>query len=362
MARSDNLGERIRIALGVSIAVFAISLSYWGIYSGQQSEAAIQGTTTINFDDRSAGQISGTTYPDLLITSSEDPTANLFQVDNPNCRGFAHPSPPNALYNSHPGGNSPLIFAFTNGQVSDSVSLQITQFTTAGSIKVEALDSTGAVVDTKSTQPQANSCNNTPITLTPGSSPGIARIRMIGEPSSTGFWGVDDFSYGTLHQPISNFSFSATPLTGTAPLTVTTTYTGQGSATPLNWDFGDGQTVQNGSATVQHTYQAAGTYVIKLTSNTLTATKSITVTTATPLPPTLLFSTSKSVYGFAELITFTLTNKGPGSVTLPNEAPYTIRSQDGKTTFTPIAAQSISTLSAGQSKSWSWNQQLPTEA
>lgn len=367
MARSDSsVGERIRIALGVSVAVFAISLSYWGIYVGQQSEAATQEMTTINFDDKPSGQISGTTYPDLDIRSNGQPRAELLPIDNPNCPGFRYPSSPNALYipKDTAGGNSILNIAFAGNKVSDTVSLQLVHFSTTVNIKVEALDSSGAVIDTKITNPPGgNGCANTPFTFSAGTSTGIASLRIAAvQPEASSAWGVDDLSFSTLHQPIINFNFSATPLTGTAPLTITATYTGQGSATPLNWDFGDGQVVQNGSATVQHTYQAAGTYAIKLTSNALTATKSITVTTATPLPPTLLFSTSKSVYTAGEQVAFSLTNQGPGSVELPGSAPYSIRSQDGLTSFSPISSQAIITLAAGANQGWTWDQKLTTGA
>lgn len=357
MARTDNLGERIRIALGVSVAVFAVSLSYWGIFASQQSEADTAGSTTINFDDRNAGTISGSAYPNLLILSSGDPTAFLYQPNNPNCQGYTHPSPPNALYNAHPGGNSPLTLEFTNGQVSDQVSLTVAHFATAGTLTIQALDASGAVVDTETVQPQANTCLNSPVTLTAGSSTGIAQVKIAGTPDSTGFWGIDTYQYSALRQPITNFGFAVTPSTGTAPLAVTATYTGQGSPSSLSWDFGDGQIVQNGSATVQHTYQAAGTYTIRLVSGSLQATRAVTVTTATPLPPTLSLTTSKSIYTPGEQVSFTLRNIGPGEATLPSSAPYTIRSQSGSVTISPIAAQALTPLSAGNTTSWQWNQQ-----
>ena len=59
-------------------------------------------------------------------------------------------------------------------------------------------------------------------------------------------------------------AFTATPLTGPAPLTVNFTDTSTGSPASWSWVFGDGQTstVQN----VTHTYGAAGTYDVRLTA------------------------------------------------------------------------------------------------
>ncbi|MCA9998293.1 MAG: PKD domain-containing protein, partial [Anaerolineales bacterium] len=80
--------------------------------------------------------------------------------------------------------------------------------------------------------------------------------------------------------------FSATPLTGTPPLTVAFSDQTTGQPTSWLWEFGDGTT-----ATVRHpvhTYANAGTYTVKLTvgnaagSNSKTRTSYITVTTPPP--------------------------------------------------------------------------------
>jgi PKD repeat protein len=81
-------------------------------------------------------------------------------------------------------------------------------------------------------------------------------------------------------------SFSATPTSGTAPLTVQFTDTSTGSPTGWSWDFGDGgtSTAQNPS----HAYTAAGTYTVGLTasnaggSDTVTRTGLISVNSASP--------------------------------------------------------------------------------
>lgn len=67
-------------------------------------------------------------------------------------------------------------------------------------------------------------------------------------------------------------SASTTPLSGAAPLNVTTTVTASGgTGTPYSYLFtwGDGTTTTSGSASATHTYTAAGSYVTSVTvSNT----------------------------------------------------------------------------------------------
>lgn len=80
--------------------------------------------------------------------------------------------------------------------------------------------------------------------------------------------------------------FSASPITGTAPLTVTFTDTSTGSPTSWDWDFGD-----DGTSTLQnpsHTYYDPGKYTITLIatgsegSDEVTRTSYITVLNPTP--------------------------------------------------------------------------------
>ncbi|GGH91199.1 PKD domain-containing protein [Arthrobacter liuii] len=82
-------------------------------------------------------------------------------------------------------------------------------------------------------------------------------------------------------------SFTATPTSGTAPLSVSFTDTSTGTPTSWAWDFGDG-----GTSTVQnptYSYAAPGTYTAKLTATNSTgsgsATGTVTVTTATTSTP-----------------------------------------------------------------------------
>ncbi|MCH6470352.1 PKD domain-containing protein [Sinomonas terrae] len=79
-------------------------------------------------------------------------------------------------------------------------------------------------------------------------------------------------------------SFTASPTSGTAPLSVAFHDTSTGSPTSWSWDFGDGSapsTAQNPA----HTYSAAGTYTVTLTASnaggSAKSTATVTVTAAT---------------------------------------------------------------------------------
>jgi len=67
---------------------------------------------------------------------------------------------------------------------------------------------------------------------------------------------------GTSQAPVADFW--GWPLSGKAPLKVTFTETSKGSPTSWKWDFGDGKSSTEKSPI--HTYSAAGTYTVKLTS------------------------------------------------------------------------------------------------
>ncbi|GAA1264488.1 PKD domain-containing protein [Arthrobacter pascens] len=99
------------------------------------------------------------------------------------------------------------------------------------------------------------------------------------------YW-FSDRSLGTPPDPSAPVtSFTATPTSGTAPLTVVFTDTSTGGPTSWAWDFGDGETAtaQNPS----HTYTAAGTYTATLTAaNEAGSTSSTTTITVDPTPDT----------------------------------------------------------------------------
>lgn len=109
----------------------------------------------------------------------------------------------------------------------------------------------------------------------------------------------------TVNQPPTAVA-SATPLSGTAPLTVN--FTGSNSTDPENgvlkyaWDFGNGSTATTANATT--TYSAAGSYTAKLTVTDAagaSSTASVGISVAAPV---------QSVYVKAMTIALNTTSKG----------------------------------------------------
>ncbi len=87
-------------------------------------------------------------------------------------------------------------------------------------------------------------------------------------------------------------SFTVTPASGTAPLTVSVDGSGSsdpgGAITTFAWDFGDSGTASG--ATASHQYMAAGSFTVKLTVTddsgaTASATQTVTVSGAAAPPP-----------------------------------------------------------------------------
>ncbi len=83
------------------------------------------------------------------------------------------------------------------------------------------------------------------------------------------------------HPPVA--AFTATPVKGTAPLTVAFNATASsdpdGDALTFAWDFGDNTT--GSGPTIAHTYRAAGSYTVTLTvtdPNGASATQTATIT------------------------------------------------------------------------------------
>lgn len=126
--------------------------------------------------------------------------------------------------------------------------------------------------------------------------------------------------------------FTASPLSGTAPLTVNFTNTTTGTASTWTWDFGDGtsSTAQSPS----HTYSSAGTYYPTLTagnsagSSTFTATSPIQVsgTTTTPTSTKGLMA----AYGFEEGTGTTVNDRVRGNKGTTSGTTWTTSGKYGK--------------------------------
>jgi PKD repeat protein len=114
-------------------------------------------------------------------------------------------------------------------------------------------------------------------------------------------------------------SFSATPTSGTAPLSTAFKDTSTGTITGYAWNFGDGTT--SSASNPSHTYTKAGNYTVSLTttgpagSNTKTQASYIKVTAGTGALPSPWSSADIGSVGLAGMAsyasgTFTLTGSG----------------------------------------------------
>ncbi len=317
----DSIQRRIRAAIGATVAIFSISIGYWGVVTNQQSQADSV-TTVLHFDDRGQGVIDHNAYAAQGIyvdSSGAGDGARLYVPDTSGiCQGWSGaPSQPNALVVQSGGSFDPygLTVGFTNGRVVDSLStvVLLTKFNNA---VVTSYDIGGGTIESKVVS-TGNGCDSVPVTLTKGSSTGIAKFEIKKQNASQSYAvAIDDLSFGTPHLPISNFDFTVTPASGTAPLAVTATYTGtQAAGLVLNWDFGDGQTSQNGSATVTHTYQSSGSYQIRLTSDPFSAQKTVAVSTPAPPSPAPISFSVTPLSGMAPLTVTGHSDATPTGVT-----------------------------------------------
>ncbi len=112
-------------------------------------------------------------------------------------------------------------------------------------------------------------------------------------------------------------SFSATPVSGNAPMRVTFTDKSTGTPTSWNWNFGDGTFSTTRNPT--HTYSRAGKYAISLTvtnaagSNVATKSSYINVATVLKTSVTAAFSASPTSGNAPLKVTFT--DKSTGTPT-----------------------------------------------
>ncbi len=117
-------------------------------------------------------------------------------------------------------------------------------------------------------------------------------------------------------------AFSASTVSGTAPLTVNFFDDSTGGPTGWAWDFDNNGTTDSTTQNASHTYSTAGTYSVKLTatnafgSDSLTKTNYITVSNAVPslsLNKTTMNATTAQGSSPSSQ-TFTVTNSGTGTL------------------------------------------------
>jgi PKD repeat protein len=136
-------------------------------------------------------------------------------------------------------------------------------------------------------------------------------------------------------------SFTALPLTGSVPLTVSFSDTSTGNPTSWKWTFGDGQSSTKKNPVI--TYKTAGTYTVRLTvknkgvTSVATRQNYVTVSSSSPGPgPSNLMNVSYINVGQGDSILF---QNGESSMLIdagPKEA--------GKTVVNYIRSQKISKL------------------
>ncbi|RLC76746.1 MAG: hypothetical protein DRI61_12715 [Chloroflexi bacterium] len=115
-------------------------------------------------------------------------------------------------------------------------------------------------------------------------------------------------SYITVNQPAPpEADFTASPTSGTVPLTVTFTSIVTGSVSAYAWDFGDGSTSTQANPT--HVYETPGTYTVVFTATNAagsTRVEKADYITANPPPPPEVDFTASPTSGTAPLeVSFT---------------------------------------------------------
>jgi PKD repeat protein len=171
--------------------------------------------------------------------------------------------------------------------------------------------------------------------------------------------------------PAPTASFTGSPTSGAAPLTVDFTDTSTGSPSGWSWNFGDGgtSTLQNPS----HTYTSASTYSVSLTatnsggSNTFTRANYVVATGVDNTPPDTFIDSGPSGTTGSTSATFTFSASEPstfacdldGGGFVPCTSPqgysglnatghtFQVRATDGNTNTDPTPATRSWTIVAG---------------
>ena len=162
-----------------------------------------------------------------------------------------------------------------------------------------------------------NSTQRNPVVTytTPGTYPVSLTVTTDAGESDTiaipGYITVNDGVNSSQKAPVARFT-NSTPLTGTAPLTVSFLDQSENSPETYLWNFGDGST--SSEKNPSHMYQSANTYTVTLTatnaagSNTTIKAGYVTATAAATGVPVASFTTSQTVGTVPLSVTFTDTS------------------------------------------------------
>jgi PKD repeat protein len=150
--------------------------------------------------------------------------------------------------------------------------------------------------------------NNTSVTKqTVNSTTGI--VLLASDDVAKQYWSSDESITAAPTTPTA--SFTASPTSGTAPLSVQFTDTSTGSPTAWSWSFGDGTTSTAQNPT--HTYTSPGTYTATLTASNSSGSSSPATKTITVTAPTGAISVVGSTSSLASSAISAVTLSTPGS-------------------------------------------------
>lgn len=83
-------------------------------------------------------------------------------------------------------------------------------------------------------------------------------------------------------------------------------------------------------------------------------TRQVTITGIVPTPQGRL-STDKTSYAQGETVRISFQNTGSVPIELPNAAPWVIKDASGQVVFAPAAAQVVTQVPPGETRTWSWD-------